>query len=134
MVGCMHRKQGRKYWSEKWQESLPLLALSLYLLPIIYIINIIRYFCAEIFTRTCFCDFVANSRKGLFRKIKSRQVHCQNKEPFNLKSWKYHPWNQISDLYSWNTFHGICSFGDPVRKSKFPGNIFSRKYILLIYY
>ena len=24
MVGCLHNKQGRKYWSEKWQESLPL--------------------------------------------------------------------------------------------------------------
>ena len=31
MVGCLHNKQRRKYWSEKWQESLalPLHTLSL---------------------------------------------------------------------------------------------------------
>ena len=36
-------------------------------------------FVKEIFTRTCFFDFVANSRKFLFGKIKSRQEPCQNK-------------------------------------------------------
>ena len=33
----------------------------------------------EIFTRICFCDFVANSKKYRFPKIKSRQGYYQNK-------------------------------------------------------
>ena len=36
-------------------------------------------FVEEIFTRTCFFDFVTNFRKCLFGKIKLRQEHCQNK-------------------------------------------------------
>ena len=36
-------------------------------------------------------------------------------------------------MYSLNTFHEFCNFGDPICKSKFPGNIFSQKYILLRY-
>ena len=37
-------------------------------------------------------------------------------------------------MYSRNTFHNICNFPDPIGKSKFPGHIFSQKYILLRYY
>ena len=36
-------------------------------------------FAEKFFTRTCFCDLVANPRKCLFQKIKLRQKHCQNK-------------------------------------------------------
>ena len=36
-------------------------------------------FVKEIFTRACFCDFIANFRKCLLQKIKSKQEHCQNK-------------------------------------------------------
>ena len=36
-------------------------------------------FVEEIFTRTCFFDFVANSQKCLFGKIKLRPENCQNK-------------------------------------------------------
>ena len=32
----------------------------------------------EIFTRICFCNFVANSQKRLLQKIKSIQENCQS--------------------------------------------------------
>ena len=42
----------------------------------------------EIFTRTCFCDFMANFRKCPFRKIKSRQENYQNKVKERLMEFK----------------------------------------------
>ena len=36
-------------------------------------------FAENFFTKTCFCDLVANPRKCLFRKIKLRHKLCQNK-------------------------------------------------------
>ena len=47
--------------------------LSIALFPVSY------FFVQEIFTRACFCDFVANSQNCPFLKIKSRQEHFQNK-------------------------------------------------------
>ena len=66
---------------KKWQESLPLpcsLSVSVCLIARDFL-STYYIFVEEIFTRTCFFDFVANSRKCLFGKIKLRQEHCQNK-------------------------------------------------------
>ena len=42
----------------------------------------------EIFTRTCFWDFMANFRKCLFRKIKLRLENYQNKVKERLMDFK----------------------------------------------
>ena len=76
MLGCLHNKQERKYRFGKNRCPYP------------YPLSRKIFFVEEIFTRTCLCDFVVNSRKCIFRKIKSRQKHCENKVKEHLMDVK----------------------------------------------
>ena len=139
MVGCLHRKQGRKVariaaftllFTPSLQTSIARHFLSTYYIYYKYKMFSWKKFSKEHVFATLW-PILKNVSSGKLNrdwnivKTKLSNVWSNLKrspnEPFGLKLRKYLHWNQISDLYSRNTFREICNFRDPVCTSKSPG-------------